>query len=207
MAHRGIRVCVASVLLLVVGQAQASVILRLSDFSSNNVPAEQLDAERKFSVSASTLTLRVTNLTPGAPSDPPLKINEIYFNATDNVTGLILTSSSPQWQVDFAEDGFLVDAFGLFDVQFTDGAGHQPQVVDPGETVVFTFDIIGTGPFSETDFVTELSTVFDQHIPSLAAAKFFDDGGVSAFGNVIPEPAGLILLLLGGAVVARRRAR
>jgi hypothetical protein len=76
--------------------------------------------------------------------------------------------------------------------------------------VTFIIDIIGTGPFEDTDFTTEFSTVFDQceaHVPSLAAAKFYDgeNPGISGYGATnIPEPTTIMLLGLGAFCLFRR---
>jgi hypothetical protein len=186
----------------------APITLTLSDFSSEplTVPAEHLDARMTFTVSGDKLTLEVANDTE-APNT--FRINETYFNATSNVTGLQWWSGSPTtgWALGFGEDGYLVDGFGLLDVSLTDGLGVDANQIFPGTTKTFEFKILGTSPFSELDFTTELSTPVDGHIDSLAAAKFVDSGNISGYGNVVPEPGTLSLLLFGTLRLVRRHTR
>ncbi len=202
----------------IVAPSAQGVLVRLSDFASDGVnppTPDQLDATLEFTVEDST-TLRFTvhNLTSENPGvDPELKINEIYFNATSNVTGLTLTAidgaALNQWDLGFAEDGFQVNGFGLYDVSLVDGQGNQPHVIDPGEIVTFFFTISGAGPFLATDFTTELSTQVDSHIITLAAAKFYDglEAG-SAYGATnVPEPATICLFGLGALALLRKRRK
>ncbi|HUV40828.1 MAG TPA: PEP-CTERM sorting domain-containing protein, partial [Sedimentisphaerales bacterium] len=179
---------------------------------TNPPPAEQLDATFDFSVLGNTLTLTVTNLTPENPlSDPALKINEVYFNTTADIQGLVLTevigSEIEYWDLAFACDGIHVNGFGLFDVSLIDGQGSLPHVIDPGETVTFVLGITGTGPFSDNNFI-QLSTQVDSHVISYAAGKFYDGlPETSAYGATnVPEPASVCLLCLGALALLRKRA-
>ena len=192
------------------------LVLSTHSSTSPSVGPELLDALLEFSVEDSTLTLSVTNLTPESVSDPQLKMNQVYFNATDNITGLTLTevidpiegSVLNQWNKDsgFSEDGYQVDSFGLFDVALIDGQGNQPHVIDPNETLVFTFDITGSGTYMATDFTTELSTQVDEHVISYAAAKFYNGDDISSYGATnVPEPATMCVFGLGGLVFLRKR--
>ncbi len=212
-------VLVIAVLFALHTGAVAGTVLRLSQYSSdrddNEYPtylAEYLDAELDFSVAGSTLALGVTNLTPENAGDPAFKINKIYFNVTDNVQGLTLTTATGpedsvtnEWELGFSEDGFLVGGFGRFDVSLTGGHGNQPNVINPGETVSFVFQITGSAPFSDSDFIT-LSSQVGGHIVSYAAAKFYNDDDVSAYGATnIPEPATVFILGLGSLTLLRKR--
>ena len=211
-----------SLVLAMASIANATLTLTLSTHANDdkgNVSSPDLfDATLDFSVVGSTLTLDVTNLTPENVDDPVLKINEVYFNATENITDLILTSVIDpvkgqvynQWESsDFLEDGFLVGGFGRFDMKLVDGVGGAPHVIDSGETLTFVFDIAWTGTEpSAINFTTEFSTVGGGHIESYAAAKFYDGDqpGISGYGATdIPEPVTLMLLGLGGLALLRRK--
>jgi hypothetical protein len=217
-------VVVLTGVILMAGGVSLAGVLTLSDYSSDpgTVPAAWLDAQMSFSVSGDMLTLEVTNDT-----DVPhtFRINKLYFNLSSNVTGLEWWDDpTPGWRLRVHEDGYHVADFGLFDVSLTDGVGRSPHQIYPGETETFEFQILGTGPFADTDFMTELSTpIGGGHIPSLAAAKFtggeWGCGGecgcgggcgchdCSAFGNVVPEPCTLSVLVLGALSLLPRRVR
>jgi len=208
--------------LIFAGPASATSIT-LSTVSSDGTPASQLEAEFDFSVSGTTLTLTVTN------TGSDFNINQIFFNADSNVSGLtfdsathsvagdVLAAWSPLATVEMA------DGFGTFDFALMNGVGEtSPSVMEPGEEIVFVFTISGTGPFADADFIVENGSGF------LGAAKFVNGPpdpecasaviptekcpeGVntedSGFGAV-PEPGSTALLLLSlGAVAAARRLR
>lgn len=209
-------------LLLLGGVRAQATLLTLSTHSSDPLVAPGLlDASLDFSVVGSQLTLAVTNLTPENVGDPALSINEIYFNATGNVEGLVLAdvigADQAEWALSFLENGFLVGGFGEFDVSLVDGYGDVPHVIGPADTVTFIIDIVGMEPFSDTDFTIELSRRVDDpldpagaQVLSFAAAKFYRGGDtdISAYGATnIPEPATTVLLGLGGLALLRRRKR
>lgn len=207
-----------ALLLLAAAPMQATTIT-LSSMSSDETPYQQLNATLDFQVAGSTLTLTVTNDT----ADPAaFNINELYFNATDDVTSLALVSAVKDGSSDVTAGWTLstdesVAGFGTFDFGLTDGVGFDnANVVNPSGQVVFTLDIGGTGPFDMVDFVDRTS----EPDGAFAAAKFvscrgsecFEDDD-SAFGKqndpsfVLPEPglSALVALALGGLVAIRRR--
>jgi len=211
-------VLIVAVLFSLCAAPLEGAVLRLSQYSSdrddNEYPAylaEYLDAELNFSVAGSTLMLSVINLTDENIGEPAFKMNKIYFNVTDNVEGLALTAAADpkgpvtnEWELGFSEDGFLIGGFGRFDVSLTGGCGNKPNVVKPDETVSFVFQITGSAPFSDSDFITFSSPV-GGHIISYAAAKFYNDNE-SAYGATnIPEPATVFILGLGGLALLLKR--
>ncbi len=200
--------------------------IRLSTHSSNGggpVPDPMyLDALYTFTVDdiEETLTLTVDNLTPEDPCDPWFKISQVFFNVESNITGLDLTAvigsdiaawnwgDGPQGS-NFGLDSFQVDGFGVFDVALRDGQGAtEENVIDPGETVEFVFDIFGVGPFSAGNFIT-MSTQVDHHIISYGAGKFFNGAPeFTGFGaTTVPEPMTICLFGLGGLALLRKRKK
>jgi len=180
--------------------SNGGAILRLSEFSSDQTPAEQLDATLEFTVTGSTLTLSVTNDTAGGNS---FDISEIYFNSLPHIEGLSLDSGPEEWVISLNEPA---DGFGRYDYGLLSALGNDPFEIAPGQTVDFQFEIFGTAPFVDTDFTSQFSTIPPGHRPALAAAHFKNGpGDDSAFGSVvIPEPATLMLLLAGASVFIRR---
>ena len=87
-------------------------------------------------------------------------------------------------------------------------SGNDEQDLAPGDSAVFVFDIVGAGPFLETDFTTDLSQIPPGENPALAAAKFMSGpNGDSAFGAHVPEPHTGLLALIGLSLAARRTRR
>lgn len=187
--------------------------LTLSDFSSDSsISASVLDATLDFSLSGNTLTLTVSNLT----TDPnAFKINALYFNATNNVTSVTLTSPATGWNLSTSQSA---DGFGTFSYGLIGGVGVSTAQIDPGSSETFTFTVTGTS-LDVSDFVTQLSTNPPGDIQALAAAKFVQGpNGSSAFGATntpgrggegqgVPLPAALPagMALLGLCGVFRRR--
>lgn len=68
--------------------------------------------------------------------------------------------------------------------------------IAPGESVVFSFAISGSGPFADTDFTSEVSQNPPGNTPSRAAAKFVNGpNGDSAFGATQTDPVSGLLTL------------
>lgn len=205
----------------IVSPSAEGSLLTLSTHASDGADPptyDKLDATLDFFVDGTELTLTVFNMTPENTGDPELKINEIYFNVSDNITGLELfkvggkNPNASGWSGLFDKDSILVNSFGEFDVSIIDGVGHDPDVIDPKETLIFIFNITdGTGSYSDSDFIFK-SYIIDhpEHIASYAAAKFYNYVGtpdeMSAFGATnVPEPASMLLLSLGALALLRKR--
>ncbi len=182
---------------------RAGTVLILSDLSSDETIAAELNGILEFSVADGSLLLTVTNETfPGSGFD----IDAIFFNATPSVSDLLLAPTTPGWTIltDQRADGF-----GTFDFSLTTSTGNDPAEIGPQESFTFHFDILGTGPFLDSDFTTQFSRIPPGSVPALAATKFVNGpGDDSAFGAVIPEPVtGLLTLIgVGLACLGRRRA-
>lgn len=184
--------------------AKAGTVLTLSDLSSDETSAEELDATLLFAVYGDELTLTVTNDTPEVGG---FDIDAVYFNATSNITGLQSVPPVSGWTL-FPNES--ADGFGTFDFAIISDLGNDPGEIAPGDSLSFTFDVIGSGPFVETDFTTEFSAVPPGDNPVLAAAKFVNGtSDDSAFGAVIPEPGSALLTLIGVGALGwiKRRTR
>lgn len=182
--------------------AGAGTVLTLSDLSSDETSAEELNATLLFSVFGDELTLAVTNDTP---VDGGFDIGAVYFNATSNVTGLQLVPPVSGWTLFPGESA---DGFGTFDFAIISDLGNDAGEIASGDSLIFTFEVIGSGPFAETDFTTEFSEVPPGENPALAAAKFVNGSNDdSAFGAVIPEPGSALLTLIGVGAFGRIRQR
>ena len=181
-----------------VGSAQAGLIT-LSTFSSDETDASFLDATMDFVVFGSTLMLTVNNTTI-APNE--YNINEMYFNGGGGVTGLNVVTMPTGWMLDDSGTA-AADGFGMFDFALLDGTGGDKSLIMPGETLLFEFEILGSGVMD--DFTTNFSDPPPGHVPMIAAAKFISGPGDDSAYGAIPAPGAAIVLL--GAFLPRRRRR
>ena len=184
--------------------AGAGTVLTLSDLSSDETNAEELDAMLLFSVFGDELTLAVTNDTPVVGG---FDIDAVYFNATSDITGLQLIPPVPGWTL-FPDES--ADGFGTFDFAVISDLGNDAGEIASGDSLIFTFEVTASGPFAETDFTTEFSEVPPGDNPALAAAKFVNGtSDDSAFGAVIPEPGSALFAMIGVGAVAwiKRRTK
>lgn len=210
-------------------------LLTLSQYVSNGpVPpdVDDLSATIEFTVVGTELFVTVDNRTDENVSGNQYSISEIFFNTPDTLTdipsggngqeagdGLVLTGYSGgalgPWQksTEFGYNIHHINGFGYFDMYILNGGQH---VIDPGQTVTYTFDITGSETYTGTDFVYLNSPpVFGDYrfsgadpatsLQMVGGAKFVQGpGGESGFGAV-PEPATILLLGIGSLVLMRRR--
>lgn len=194
-------VCSACWGLLISSAVHAGVALNLSDMSSDETDPAMLSAVLEFEVLGDLLTLTVTNET----TDPnPFDVSAIYFNASSEIEGLLLSQAPIGWDLLLNQRA---DGFGTFDFALIGKLGGSEMLIDPGSSSMFIFDILGSDPFQETYFTSDFSTIPPGSNPAIAAAKFVrGPGDDSAFGAMVPEPSTLSLLLIGSWWCIRRRA-
>ena len=179
----------------------AGTVLELSDRSSDETPASFLSASFHFSVSGDLLTLGVFNQTE-APFE--FNLSEIFFNGASPVDDLNLLTAPPGWSFLLNQRA---DGFGRFDFALIGEHGTNAAIIEPDDSAVFTFDILGDGPFTDASFTTAMSSIPPGSTSVVAAAKFVNGpGDDSAFGALVPEPVTGILVWSGWmAVLARKR--
>jgi hypothetical protein len=179
---------------------RGEMVLTLSDLSSDETTAEDLDARLVFEVVGDALTLTAINDTlPPAGFD----ITAIYFNASPKIAGLSLAPSLQGWDL---HTNRKADGFGRFDFAIISDLGNDPLEIAPQDSLTFTLAISGQPSVAVADFTSDFSTIPPGDHPVLAAVKFQNGpGDDSAFGGVVPEPGTLLLAMLGVTLLGRRR--
>jgi hypothetical protein len=199
---------VAAAAFTTISDAAASTIVLSSHSDSPTLDPGLLDATLDFQVAGSTqLTLTFTNST-AAPNE--FKVDAIYFNATLGVTGLTLDSGPRNWSLETAAGGgTTAGVFGTFDFVLVAAKTGRDGIQAADGSVDFVFTIAGAGPFTGSDFTTQLSQALDSDMASNAAASFAQGPlGASGYGAYhTPEPSTALLLAAGLVALALRRRR
>ena len=186
----------------VAGLARADTVLTLSDLSSDGTDAEALDARLLFDVVGETLSLTAMNDTSGADG---FDISAVYFNAMPDILELLPAPAELGWTLLLDKSA---NGYGVFDFALISDLGNDSAKIDPGESLTFTFDIVGHAPFSDASFTSAFSGIPPGNNPVLAAAQFVSGpGGDSGFGAVVPEPGTILLTLLGLGLAGRAARR
>ncbi len=194
---------VVLVVLLLTSAVEAGMVLRLSDLSSDETSPDALDATLTFDVLGDGLTLLVANDTE---SEEAFNISEVYFNAVHSTTELLFSPPVSGW--DLLRDQ-RADGFGTFDFALIGNSGNDPARIGPGESWLFVFEVAGIEPATASDFTSDFSEIPPGEHQVIAAVKFVNGpGDDSAYGAVIPEPATVVLLLIGcGLAISTTRRR
>lgn len=200
----------SSVSVLAVTVSAPASIITLSDVVSaeyGDPQVEDLVAEFHFTLDSGTLPATLTFVVDNRTDETVgYDMSELYFNVPSNVTDVY--DGTTGWEVNFLEDGYRANGFGYYDVFLVDGVGGDPHQILPGDVTTFTFTLEGSGPISDTDFITEFTSIPTGDTPTLVAAKFVNGpGDNSGYGAAVPEPTTLLLVLTGGAGLASLRRR
>jgi hypothetical protein len=187
-------------------------LVTLCDYTTDSTPAGDLDTTVEFSLSGSTLTIMVSNLTDGPDSgkDNGYDITRVYFNATDNILGLALEEPDFGWILFSGGNKTKAGGLGKFDFLLKGKIGRNPVIVEGESSRTFTLSVTHDGSgASESNFYSELSTRPPGNNPSIVAVKFQrgpnDD---SAFGGTdTPEPATIAILGIGSMFLFMKRKK
>ncbi|MHC4186906.1 MAG: PEP-CTERM sorting domain-containing protein [Planctomycetota bacterium] len=189
-----------------------AALVSLSDCTTDETPASDLNAMVEFSLTGSTLSIVLTNLTDGPDSgiDTGYDITALYFNATDNIFGLTLEEPDFGWVLYSWDNITKAGGLGQFDYVLKGKIGSNPIIVEGESSRTFTLSVTHDGSgASESDFYSEFSSRPPGNDPTIIAAKFQrgpnDD---SAFGGThTPEPATITILGLGSMIMFIKRKR
>lgn len=140
----------------------------------------------------------------------PMSITDVYF---DDGTLLGIAAIIGMPGVSFAQNATPPNLPGgnTLSPAFLTTAGFsadsnppvQPNGVNPGETLVIQFNLIGGQGYADT--INALNTPGD-HLRVGIHVQGFAGGGSESFVNTVPTP-GALALLAGGAMLAPRRRR
>ncbi|MFQ5699112.1 MAG: hypothetical protein ACE5IL_12605, partial [Myxococcota bacterium] len=169
----------ASDLSLADSASAVSLQATLSGYSSDETrrPAAPLDAMFQYTLSGSSLTVNVMNLTDSATG---YDIDRFYLHMAAGVTGLSLDSidESPSIAPWSLAAGKGAKPFGTFAWRLTGKTGGSSTFIDGGQSVLFGFTI--SGATSDADL---FALTAGGSLAVGAAARFRDPvTGAKAFG-------------------------
>jgi hypothetical protein len=201
---------VLGICLLATGAAATTVSLSNASSDAATLAAADMDAAMTFSVDGSTMTLEVSNL-----SASPIRMSELYFNASHDVTSITLSlapghssTGDMLWAVSSSAAS---TGFGTFDYMVEGivagrGNNRESGEIAAGGSAIFTFAVSGMN-IDASDFGTTLSAASGADTAAYAAAAFHPNGGANnvtgAAVATTPEPSTALLLALGLGMLTR----
>jgi hypothetical protein len=198
------------VCLVATGAAATTVTLSNASSDAATLAAADMDATLTFSVVGSTMTLEVSN-----QSASPIRMSQIYFNASDDVTNITLTAApghsstgDPLWALSSsaASTGFGTFDYSVDSIVAGTGKNRESGEIAAGGSAIFTFAVSGMN-IDASDFGTSLSAAAGGESAAYAAARFHPNGGNnSVTGAAVahtPEPSTVLMMALGLGMLTR----
>ncbi len=209
--------------------AALAAIIQYQTSPGDNIGGEPVNAIARFTSSADTINVNLTNL-QADPTSPKSIIYDVFFTvSTGQTSGTITSTTGIERTVNsggtFSDSGSVnVVDWGLFTSGaqlHLDrlGAGGQPKhgVIGPPNSGSGKYDaangsIAGNGPHNpfwggSADFVLNVSGVTTSSTITAVTFSFNTTPGSNIVGVPVPEPASLGLWLVGGTLLIGRRIR